>query len=450
MASFENARRAHGEAAEIARSDARAHEGESLAWVGIIDVRTREGLPSEDAFEAALAACDKALQADPESVVGHTLKSNVLWRRAERAWMVGGDPRSLLERSIESAREAVRWGPERSGGYLSLGTAAAILAHAASDYGDDPSASLAQAIASLGKALQIDPALDEAYSKLGNAYDIQARHERKRGRDPSDALTQAVLMHKKATEKAPGFAGSWNNLGAAYRSQAEYERDRGADPRLALDRAVESLGRATSANPKHASAFANLGVIHTMRADHELNQGLDPSGALAEARKALQTASRLNPLLAIWVSLFQSQADVLAARWALRQGHSPERHFAEARSHLEPFVKVRDAESRMTLADLYRWQAEWQQKERRPAHDAIRRGLAAAAEAIAIHPGSAKAHALRGALQLLEARGVAGADRRKSAQAALQSLEQAFKMDGLLRREFGSILAEAQGLVSAR
>lgn len=426
------------------------YEGESQAWFGVMDLKLRQGHPAEGAFEAALAACDKALQADPESADAHALKSIALWRRADHEWTGGADPRPLLHRSLESAREAVRWGPSKPEGHRSKGIAASILAQYELSHGGDPGASIAEAIASFEKALEINPALDEVCSKLGNAYDTRGQHERKRGQDPGDSFSRAVRMHLKATEINPGFAGHHNNLGLAYKGEAEYERDRGGDPRPGLERATQSFQKAIARNPKHALAFANLGIVQIVRAGYEVDHGLDPGPSLTEARSAWQSASSLNPSLAAWASVFRGQSELLAARWALREGRSPEPHFAEAQALLARSSEVQEAEAYEAAADLCRWQADWRLQRRRPAQDAIRRGLAAVDRALSLDPKASRAVALRGALQLLQARGSRDArDRDRLARLAATSLERSIEMDELLEREFGSVLAEAQGLIGA-
>ena len=444
---YEGAQAAYRAASTIARSDVAVYAGEASTWLGLMDLKGRMGQPVDDVFKAALEACDRALQADPESAEAHSEKSAVLWRRGEQEWNHGGEPGTLFQHSLDSAREAVRWGPESSGAHLSRGTAAAILSQYELSHGADPSPFFVEAIASLDKTLALNPARDEVLSKLGNVYINRAEHERREGKDPRDSLAKAARTLEKAVEISPGYSFHRNNLSLAYKGQAEYERDTGGDARPAFERAERSLRKATELDPKNALAYANLGIVLTLKAAQQVDHASDPSAELAGARSAWQAASSINKALAPWASAYVGQIELIAARWAIQRGDSPETSFTNARTALDACRDVPDAEPQEATADLYRWLADWQLRQRRSAQDSIRRGLSAADKALSLNPKAARAVALRGALQLLQARSSAASeDRRRLAGLAVASLEKSFGLDVLLKREFGPVLAEAQGL----
>ena len=68
---------------------------------------------------------------------------------------------------------------------------------------------------------------------------------------------------------------------------------------------------------------------------------------------------------------------------------------------------------------------------------------------LSFDPKAARAVALRGAIQLLQARSdAASSERRRLAGLAVASIERSFGMDALLKREFAAIHSEAQGLAA--
>ena len=445
LADYQAAWDLYARAIEIARSDALVYERQCDCGLGILEARTRRGLPAAEAFTAALAACDAAVGADSERAEAHSARAALLARRGSD-WSLSADERHrLLADSQASAESAVRADPRDPEGFRHRGVATSLLAQLENEHGGDPRPLLSQAVESYETALRLDPGLIEVYQGLGNAYVALGQYQRHSGGDPRDAYARGVAAYEKAAESGPGSAAAYNALGIAYKEAAQFETDEGRDPGPLLERAAAAYRTALAANPRYVFALANLGNARVLQAERELLAGREPGSLLAEARRFLGQAVAIDPQASFYVDFYLGHGEIVAARRAMGEGSNPEPGFRAAEAALRRSVAANPelAESREWLAQLYRWRAEWRaQRGLSPAGEA-RRGLRAAREAARLDPGEARDVALQGLFHAIEARQAAtpGA-RAQAAAAAAETLRRAFGMNALLCREFGPILAQ--------
>jgi hypothetical protein len=452
LAGHQRARDAYRAASDIARSDAAVYAGECKCGLGMLQVKTKQGLPSQETFDTALDACGKALQADPEHAETHATRSAILWRRAEDDSLSGKDRQSLFARAIESAAEAIKWAPDSAIGYKNKAIALEIRAEYDLDHGGDPRPSLSEAIANFERAVQIEPRQSDVWINLGMADETMGNYEHNHGRDPRIWYARSIEWHQKALSITPGFAQGYNTMGVAYKASSLYDLEQGADPRHGLDHAIESYRKALEINPKYMFALANLGNAQVWKATYELEQGVDPTTSLEGARKACEAAAALNPKAAFGIEMYLANANLIAARWVMKQGGSPKAAFRSAESALDASLTLNPdfGEAYETRADLHRWEALWRVETGQAVGEEIQRGLVATDKALSINPGSASALALRGALWLIRAHErPAGAGRAEAARLSIESLEAALRMNPLLKREFGPLLDEAREIDSA-
>jgi tetratricopeptide (TPR) repeat protein/predicted Ser/Thr protein kinase len=447
IAAYESALAVYSGAVEIARSDALVYGRVCESNLGLHEARTRMGLPAQDAFAAALAACDTALKADPESAEAHATRSAVLWRLGEDPLQGREERIRLLGEARQSADQAIRLDPADPAGYMAKGIAANILADIELEAGKDPRAQLAEAIASHEAAVRLDPEAVQVYQNLGNGHASLGQYLRQHGEDPRSAFALAVQMYRKATDLSPGYAAGYTNQGIAQKEAALFEVDQGRDPGPLLEQAMASYRKALESNPRYFFAMANLCNATVLMAERELLAGRDPAALLAEGRRTCHAASELNPRQAFGIDLFLGHAEVVAARWAAARGASPEPAFRDAETALRRSVSgnAELSETRQWLAELFRRRAEWRLAAGRPVGDEVRHGLEAGKQAFALDPTDARALAIQGVLHSIEARQARSTAARASATSeALGDLRRALGMNPLLRREFGPLLAELE------
>jgi predicted Ser/Thr protein kinase len=180
---------AYGAASAIATSDSAIHEALAEAWIQILKRQSWEGISFQNAFAAALGACDDAIKANPVSAAACTKKSQAYFLVGEHELRSGTDPRRTLQQAIDAGMCAKQIAPN--------------------------------------DAISAD--------MIGNASMIFAKYERKIGSNPIPRLEQGVAHCDDATRIQPTFAWAWNDAGAAYHLRAEYEIEHGIDPRPSID-----------------------------------------------------------------------------------------------------------------------------------------------------------------------------------------------------------------------
>ncbi len=177
-----------------------------------------------------------------------------------------------------------------------------------------------------------------------------------------------------------------------------------------------------------------------------LERGEDPTPALRAAEASLEEALRLNPSDAD-TFLEQGRCEIVAARWSARQKRNPGPTLQKAGQTLARAETLNPGgpEIYLTQAMVQRYRAEWELDHGGLPRQAIGEGLSRIAKAQAINPEEARYLALKGLLHHLAARMETDPGRRSEHEGqAAAALEKALKMNPLLRREYGGILAESQ------
>jgi eukaryotic-like serine/threonine-protein kinase len=431
--------------------------------------------------------CSRRAQAiAPRTSAPLAWQAQALKLRAEFQSESGQDPRAALDQAREKLEAAIAVAPNASV-YQMLGTIYGMRAEAESARGIDPSESTRHAAAALEQLLAIDPNSVIAWSHLGNVQGTQADYERQhgrdagpslerassafararelaplrldvlnnqgvgfleqgeydkqRGRDPRVAYEKAAAVCNTAIEVNPTFQLAYGNLGTAWASAASYECDVGIDPRPSVARAIPPLSRAAELNPRDADPPARLGMVHKIAADYLIEHGLDPSAELAAARRSLEAAIALQATSEyLWLL---AQAEVLGARWKLRNHRSAAAELARARATIARAHQIdpNDADTFAVEAELEQRLAEAGSSEARVAA-----GLAAAESALRISSTHAGAAAARATLLLLRARAAPPAERKTAARAAADALAGALREHPLLAHRLAPLLGEAQKL----
>lgn len=483
----------YAEAIEIGESDPAVYECECERQLRLLEIEIDAGIAGEsagrEAFHNALAACDKALVANPVNAVAYSKKSGVYWRWGEYQVNYGQDPRATLSQAIEMGEQAVRCDGKKYEAYNGIGNAFFKLGDYEMEQGGNPLPSLDKAIENYLRSVAINPGYSQAYNGLGLAYCKRGNYEQERGLDPLLSFQRSIDYFERSIAIAASNV-DYTNLGISYWSKGKFEMENGLDPQASLDRAIESLKRSIALNANNSDAYISLGISYNTKGEYQLKegrdpnallalaienyqralainesdlyahfnlavalnmqaiylcaQGSDPSAALSRARAALTTAMALNSadadLYTTWC-----ETELVHIAWLTRNHLSPAESIARAERYLQRSLKLnaQNAEAYGLMAELCRQQAQWQLWENSRPVAEINRGLAMARRAIAINPRLARAFATKGTLHLLQARAV-NAKRKEQARLALADLEQAIKLNRLLQREYQPFADEAR------
>lgn len=439
--------------------------------------------------DQAIAYYKKAIQLSPAPSPPYYNMGMSLWMKAEHARKSGQDPRPYLKQALDSYRSAVRCKPTESRYHNKVGECLDLLAEAEMAAGGDPRAWLDQAFAEFDEALRLNPSflstyINQAialsrrgdyeamrgndpeswykkaiagyehvaavnpkdpyiYVNLGVVYTNWARFRLARGQDPAPELQTSREVFARSLSLNESDAILWNNLGEVWLVQSQAALNRGRNPSSAVDRGVEFLNRALAINPVYDYPRFNLIHAHLQRAAWLEQTGLDPDDELERARTAYRRGLEVNARY-YWSHLLAGKIELVAARWSSRQGRPSLAELDRASACLNLARQRNPAEPDIPAAQgEVEWRrAEWQHGAGQPDADAIRAGLARIEEALRINPRHARALAIRGRLQLLQASGSAApADRAGLERRARESLRLAYQLNPLLQEEFG----EAKG-----
>ncbi len=424
-------------ASDIARSDPSVHEGECARWTEILEIRSRRGAAVVDAFEQAVAACDRALEIDPNRAAIHERLSHLYWRWADIVNDRGGEPGPFLTQSIASADRAIAVDQSSVAAYSTRGGALTVAALGEAAKGEDPRPTLRRAIESFESAIEIDPGAVLAHDDLGYAWELLARHEMTRGVDPRNALDRATASFRRAADLNPRYANAHNNLGIALWRRAVYLMRSGGDPRSTLTESFAAFDAAIERNPDYAYAYANRGLAGRYLAKFELLRDTDPSAAVDRARNDLGRALSLNPQI-FWAYPERAAAELLAAQWAIRNGTSPAGQLSAAAAAAEKALAANPQNSvaYQSSAEVHRWRAEWLLAQEQSVRSDVIAGRSLIEQALARNPESANSRVTDAALATIQA----SAENDSVVRSALLAdantlLDEALQINPLLERE---------------
>jgi serine/threonine-protein kinase len=463
---------AYAAAAAIARSDEGIQIGECERRFELIQLDWDHGRPSAPSAEDALAACDRALTIDPDSVDAYREAASVLWRMGEAEAAAGTDPRPTLARAIERAQAGLARDPKDARTLTALGTAwltqavrweaphgidprpaldkavdalersiaSAPTPHALVDvadaqasiadwdaaHGTDPRPSYDRAAGAFRRAIALAPHYSDAYIDLGTVYGAIADYDVRRGLDPRAAVADEITAEQQAIAIKADNSLAWNDLAGAWAERIEWEWGQGIDTGPSSTQQIRALETSISLKPDYPYAHDNLAEAHRYVAREALARGADPTPALDRGRAEVAVARKLaadDPYS--WQ--FGASLELLAARAAHDERDAAAR-FADADAAIARALAIDpdSADAHVVAAEIARWRGEAHRERGEPVADDVTRGLASAARALAIHPDLPTAHAVRGALLALDGK----------AADAKAALDRARELDPLLARDY--------------
>ncbi|MFL5350815.1 MAG: protein kinase domain-containing protein [Hyalangium sp.] len=492
---FDRAAEAYRVAAEIGSSDPDVHRAECELWEKMGWAASSKGLPPGPPFEAAKAACDRAVRSSSKDGRALVQRALVLLARVHALQSHASEETiPVMEEALAAAEDGVRALPEEVMAHYAVAQALYLRTRLMYELGRD--ASMAQAIAGYQHALSLDPGFTWAVNELGDAYLEEAKHERLSGHEVASLLGSALWQYEKAmaldskfslpmggrlealtvqleTELARGH-DALEPLQALFRAVAQLEQTnsspwiaafwkaraqrlgalrefvQGRDPRTFLQAALEVIHAAAGDPPKDSWMLRELAACRLLEAEHERREGADPAPALEKARAAARKAGELSTAASPALLQLSASIELEALRAAARREELREERFEVAFEYVRPLLSQasRDSTPYQLAAELHAEHAAWLAKRGRNPEDDIRTGLTQADEALARNPHNPEALLARSHLLLERARTArTQRAREEDGLRAKEAWEAALRENPLLARESPDMASEAEAVV---
>jgi serine/threonine-protein kinase len=491
---FERAAEAYRVAAEMGSSDPDVHLAECELWEKLGWGASAQGLPPGPPFEAAKAACDRAVRSSSKD--GRALVQRALVLLAS-VHVLGSnmsqDALPLVEEALGAAEEGVRARPRDVMAHYAVAQAHYLRVRLLYEFGRD--ASMQQAIEGYQRVLSLDPSFTWAVNELGDVYLKEAKQELLGGREAAPLLESAIRQYEQAIALDPRFSlptggrlealtvrleselargrDAREALEALSKAVAQFEQTQSSpwlvifwkarlqrlrglrelvhdrDPRDSLKAAVEVIRAAEGESPKNFWLRRELALCHLLEAERARREGLDPTPALERARDAIQRAGEPSMPMSPSLSLLWVRIELTALRGAALPGDDWERHFEAAFGYLRPLLSQpgKDSVPSQLAAELHAERAAWLAKSGRGPEEDIRDGLARVDEALSKNPHNPEALLAKGLLLLERAR-TARTQRARTEDGlrAREAFQAALQHNPLLARETAGALREAEQL----
>lgn len=262
---------AYARAAEVARSDADISVAECWRWAQIQAFEGDRDGPVEAAFAQAVAACDRAQNADPERARAYAIEAAVYRDRGYYEMEHANDPRPTFNRAESLARQALRFEPGSATAWDDLAAIWSMRAEYEKEIGIDPRPSLRTSIACGRKAVAAEPNGVMPHLNLGVSILILGEEMIDRGEDPLTTLSQAAEEFRAARRADPRGAAADNNEGLVHLNLAAWHRRQGGDPRPEADRAIRLFEQGLRKKP------GDEGLLHSLGEAREFLRQLEKS-----------------------------------------------------------------------------------------------------------------------------------------------------------------------------
>lgn len=480
LARYETSELAYHEAAAKAASDHSIYEALCGLYVDRMNLQMYQtGKSIEADFATGLEVCLKATRANPESETAFDSLAMLYFRWGEYRMTHGQDPRPAWSKAHEYADLELRWNPRSANAYMNKGRIFRLLAEYEMEHGIDPLTHLYAAIENFENSIKIDSNNPISHQNMGNAYWTLGEYQVGRGIDPREILQHAFANFEKVLLLNPSSAVAYHNLGLCYWTQADYENAHGEDPRRSLQTAEAKLRRSLELNPEYALGHMNLGGVLQNIGEFEATLGQDPGPTLRKSIESFQRSLQINPdysyaynnlvecyrTLALsdlklgkkpdrWIALgeenvkkaietnrdyyepylFSARLNFVEAGSLLKDLQDPDEILREADASLRRAIKLNpeEAEIHNAVAQMHQLAARWKLQNGHNASNDIRMGLEAVEKALKYNPRMALAFVTRATLKI----------QQKRLDGARSDLNQAFTINGNLKREYGNLLKQ--------
>lgn len=459
-----------------------AYSRKAQMWWRWGDEQFYRGEYSQEPVDNAIRFANAALQRDPKDFYTHFELGNAYELKAEIENVHGKDPKPSHYKAIEYLKTAASIRPKHYSSYNNIAVTLMALARYDINHHSDPRSKLKEAIVYSNKTTQLAPEWVGGHNTLGNVYIILEGYERKQGLNAEDSLKQAIHSLNKAHQASPehpapllnlatayvdystyqlnhgfdphdlaqhavayaekslelggeGYAICHAIIGSALLNQAKFKILQGQDPADLLQKPVQLSSKALESGSNEDSlAYETLIDAYHTNAEYLLNKKKDPSAILSKARILQQKANGQFPDGNF--QLWESEIEILAARWQIHTGQSPDSSLdkAEGVANLVLQNNPNDADAYAALAEISEVQAEWLYRQSKPLDDVVNDGFTKARKALELNPTLAETQAVLGKLQWLNS----------NKQMAIESLQKAIQINKNLESKYLPLIDQIQ------
>ncbi|KFE62623.1 serine/threonine-protein kinase [Hyalangium minutum] len=296
---FERAAQAYQVASEMGRSDPSLHRAECELWEKMGWADFSRGLPPGPSFNAAEAACSRAVRSSSRE--GGALVQRALVLLAQVHVLSGKFSEHMLplvDEALSVAEAGRRARPQDVMAHYAL--AQALFLRTRLLYALEREASIEPAIQAYQQVLELEPGFTWAHNELGEAYLCEARRTLELGQEATALLDKAVREYEQALAIDPSFAlpvGGLLDAATARLTAAVAQKREAPEALQAFSQALARLEQ-SGAGPQIVALWKARG--HRLLAHHDFVLGRDPRPSLARAFEVLRAADG-DPPKAPWL-----------------------------------------------------------------------------------------------------------------------------------------------------
>ncbi len=291
-----------------------------------------------DRVEAALAAYDRGLQADPGYVpfrIGRALLLNQTGLARHHRGQEAGE---WFGRAIADLDRAVDLAPDSLAALQSRGNIRTNAALHALVRGDDPSALTGAAVADYARVLELAPDAAEAWMGRAGALTNYGVWRHQRGEDPGPQYAQALEDHARALDLQPAWTRIRLHRALLHLDWGLYVAEQGADPVSHFEAALADHRAVLEGDPRRAEAWMERGNLLEQWGRHRADRGEDPEPEFRQALGDYESAGRWSAHPAA----IRLRIGNLHAGWALcrqRRGEDPTAHYRDGEQAISRVVE---------------------------------------------------------------------------------------------------------------
>lgn len=481
------------QAAEIGRSDHSVHEALAEAYIRWEELDFYRGKNPEPYLQEALRAADKALVAAPKASHGHTKKAFAYDFMAQYQARNSAIPAAIKTRKLElqEALTAIGITPRDMYAHEIAGVAQSRLNELTTKDINNSHEDLKSAYRHFESAISINSRFPWAYNDYAIALLAESKLQQQSNQSPLDTIQRAVALAEKALTIDPGYIYAMNTIALSSLRASTWLIEHGQDPSIWIQKGIQAAQQALKINPNYSFAYGNIGTILMNKSFYELLTGINLSsskaacissfhqmtnisGSSADAQsyiailhhfEALQILqNKNNPSATIDEGLkaiesctntinkdpycIDAQARLLSAKsaWLIENKQdfktTLEQSYRLAQTAAQSLGDEPDALLSLgEIALLLITEGSIPQARRLAV---IQQGIGGLDRALANQLGWPRALVVKGALLRVRAQGERGIQRQSTLRMAREALKEGLAGNPLLRRQYGTTLAELE------
>lgn len=262
--SFAKAVARYEEAATIGHSDPQVHEALAEAWIRQEEMDLYRGVDPTPKMEKALAAAERAVEAEPEAAGGYIKQAFAYAFATAFDLQIGNTPRALSRcwSQARSASASIARDPRNALAHDIHGNAYRLISEVnfrnRTDYHD----SFSIAAKSLHRSIELHPKFPWALNDLASLLSIFAQKELEAFRDPTPIAAEIARLATQALSIDNQYITAYPIILGALLFRVRWAIETGQDPSELLNQSRIIADKADTIQPNYLPTFWNLSVIH--------------------------------------------------------------------------------------------------------------------------------------------------------------------------------------------